>query len=122
MTLQELFDIVWERAKYHRRAMSTPDIDQNMYCTYRNEHGCCCFLGAAIPPDKYDPAFDHEFENPSKAMHAVMVVCGLDESLTSRVSEIQRIHDRLEPEEWADRLRAYAKQHDLTVPEEPVPA
>jgi hypothetical protein len=114
MTLQELFNIVWERAKDKRKAWVNNVDDMSVRCVYRSPEGLCCFIGAAIPPEKYDRRFDYDM--PLMSLKEIVSILKLDRVNMRAIEELQRIHDTREVELWEIELRAYALRRNLEIP------
>lgn len=57
-TLQDYFDIAWDWCVVQKQPPAWDDVKQ--ICLYRGPNGERCFIGAAIPDDKYDPHFEKE--------------------------------------------------------------
>lgn len=125
LTMQKVFDKIWERAGTKVLAQAENSGD----CLYRTPEGLCCFIGALIPNDVYDPEIEgaslsrddasgkicipHIFDN-------VLRASGIDTEnpeLVSLLEKCQRIHDSERIVKWDNKLQELAEQYDLTVPE-----
>lgn len=111
MNNQEVFDIVWERAKDKRKAFS----NENEFCKYRNEEGVACFVGVCIPDDTYNEDMEgHDFHNLIARFPVIKDI--FKDCDSSFVKSLQVIHDSNEPKEWEELLRRKAVEQNLTVP------
>lgn len=108
MNNQEIFNIVWERAKDHRVCK-----DKN-WCKYRQNDNANdelrCFIGACIPDEKYSPGF--EDSSLSQVLSDLKFTCDL-----TFAEQLQEIHDLNKPENWERMLRNLAQRFKLTVPQ-----
>lgn len=60
LTKQNVFDIVWERAKIKKQAIAKIAGLTTNRCVYRTKNrDNCCFIGALIPDSKYKPEMDN---------------------------------------------------------------
>ena len=105
-TLQECFDIIWERAKDLTRCVS-----ENERRRYRNEKGEACFIGALIPEELYDPAIEGKGLNDKRVVLPKSL-----EMFRDKLKRLQDIHDAAAPQSWRQRLRDAADDFGLTVP------
>jgi hypothetical protein len=110
MTLQEMFDTVWERAKTPIRC-----VDDDGRCMYRGAGGGCCFIGALIPDDRYDPGLEYTPVDISNG--ALLAASGISRAYCGVALELQTIHDEIDPQDWASHLRGIARRYGLRVPE-----
>ena len=112
ITLQEVFNKVWERAKVKVKSSDPADIT----CTYRNSDGSQnhCFVGICIPDELYRPEMDDSSGGVEVNEHVRKL---FPEKLIPALAELQRIHDCSEPSDWGDQLIKFAKKHDLKIPE-----
>lgn len=120
MNLQELFNIVWERAKDHRKAMEVNPDGSPGFCMYRlnqDPNGLACFIGAALPNEKYVPGMDALFGSLGWSLQAVLQVIGYDGDIFL-AADLQRIHDGISSDRWDTHLRDFAFDHNLTIPEQ----
>jgi hypothetical protein len=102
MTEQEMFNIIWSRAKDQRKA-----ITESRDCMYREPStGLSCFLGACIPDELYRPSWDRGLntEAAGVALDAVLVAIGYTGG-RGFPAEIQAIHDHYPAEDWDASLR-----------------
>lgn len=109
ITLEEVFNKVWERAKIPYKSMD------NGRCVYRNPDGSKnhCFVGVCIPDELYDPIMD----NGGSIYNNKEVKSLFDSNLHAPLKELQRIHDFESPNMWPVELRLFAKGHNLSIPE-----
>lgn len=119
LTLQEVFDKIWERAKDPRKSLRKPHDPENSLCAYRSPDGLKCFMGVLLPDQNYDPSMDDEKSVPTKTgIGYVKDFIPLDLSVSEEhLYRLQRIHDSWEPENWRSRLIAFATSQHLTVPQ-----
>jgi len=106
-TLQECFDIIWERAKDLTRCVS-----ENERRRYRNEKGEACFIGALIPEEMYDQAIEGKGLNNKRVVLPASLEVFRDE-----LKRLQDVHDAVAPQSWRRRLQDAADDFGLTVPE-----
>lgn len=107
LTNQDLFSAAWEQAK-----LKTKSTDGGGFCVYRGQNGAKCFIGAAIPDERYDPSMENRAAF-SALKEASMTVD--DGGLTG---ELQDIHDCHGVDNWDKLLRYLAQIYSLTIPGE----
>jgi hypothetical protein len=118
MTLQEVFDKIWERAKDKRKSLRDPTKVSSL-CAYRSPDGLKCFIGVLLPDQNYMPVMDDGSAIPSKTgIGYVKDFIPLDSSVfEEHLYSLQRIHDSHPPDHWEVHLRGFAKRRGLTVPQ-----
>lgn len=107
-TLQQIFNIVWERAKDTRVA------EEEDSCLYRTKSGLACFIGQCIPDKLYTPEMEGYLSH-------IGIELPLDKRYTwdrfiVELRELQDIHDSKDPSLWNKYLINFAKKHNLKVP------
>lgn len=116
MTKQEIFNVVWERAKDKRKAWD------NGLCMYRmplgNGESLKCFAGVLIPDDMYDPNMERATAHPLMSMYPELKPYLIpSDGKAGFIRSLQGIHDDFRVEEWDGMLRMFAENDFLTVPE-----
>lgn len=114
-TLQDLFDIAWERAKIQVKSENT-DPRGAIYntCLYRGPGGGC-FIGWAIPDEWYNA----EIEGCSVENPPVCEAAGISDDVEPyALIKLQQIHDAYKPEKWREHLISYASERNLKIPDE----
>ena len=106
-THQEAFSIIWEHAKKGVKSMDERS------CMYRGPHMAKCFVGALIPDERYDEDMDRKRCLADEVFRMAEVRVATE---IQNIIELQKIHDRHEPEEWTAHLVIYASDYGLTVP------
>lgn len=107
---QEVFNVVWERAKDKRQAKKEEGWPVCWYRMGEDPNGLACFAGALIPNEEYSPQFELNgavYANPWFSDHVEDI---------EFLGELQTIHDGYIPEEWEGLLRDKARQYGLEVP------
>lgn len=109
-TLQEIFNIVWERAKDERKAQS----DSNGICAYRTEDNIACFIGQCIP-NRY---YKEEMEGPISELliHLSPKIRAIYSSFEDELEYLQSIHDDNHSEMWKENLVEFATINKLIIP------
>jgi hypothetical protein len=127
VNLQEAFNKIWERAKDKTKAQEVVCMDGLMTtdCMFRTADGKKCFIGVLSPDEKYAPWMDWRGPRPLQyaaiaSLRAVLREIGMcvDEGEYRALLDVQYIHDTTPPEHWEERLRTYARNNHLTIPEE----
>lgn len=97
---------IFEFVKNHlltQNAVSTYGIT----CQYRSRDGLKCAVGCLISDDAYNPCFEgvgvndsviHALEDSGVVFHKHTLVL---------LENLQNLHDRIEPEQWADDLQLF---------------
>ena len=113
--LQEVFNIVWERAKIQEKAKSS-DMFGTVDCAYRDDNGLPCFLGACISDEDYAP--DMEGSGPSllKENFEEEFNKSFGNVSTHLLSVLQMTHDYNSIEEWEGYLTTFAEDNKLKIP------
>lgn len=115
MSLQDVFNKVWERAKIKERCES------RVSCLYRNPDGSKnhCFVGVCIPDELYDPKMDENAYGADTILTKYPKVCELFnfDGASLKLLDLQRIHDCDDPDNWEPELIKFANNHNLTIPE-----
>ena len=109
ITLQEVFNKVWERAKVKKKSFDSC----GAFCSYRNGDGSPnhCFVGILIPDDRYNPAMEQGSISVNKSVSSLF-----NANLHQALGGLQYIHDSCDPNNWEYDLRKFAKDHRLKVP------
>ena len=113
ITLQEVFNKVWERAKVEVRSFDST----KAICTYRNSDGSKnhCFVGVCIPDELYTP----EMEDGGSISVNECVKSLFHKTLHPALQELQSIHDNrghYGTDDWPAELTKFAKKHRLKIP------
>ena len=115
MSLQDVFNKVWERAKIKERSESLQS------CLYRNPDGSKnhCFVGVCIPDELYDPKMDEAATGADQLLIKYPKVCELFNFQDAGLAllDLQRIHDYGDPDDWEPELVKFASNNNLTIPE-----
>ena len=108
LTLQQVFN----RVVLHARAQEVKSLNYIGLCMYRAPNGNKCFTGIFIPDDKYQINFE------SLTIEELKIANVLEPILEdlSNLRELQKIHDKFEPECWEDEFFKFAKKFNLTIP------
>lgn len=101
MNSREVFDTVRQHLMA-QGAQSVGDYSGTEVCLYRNRDGLMCAVGVLIPDSEYRASF----ENVSASSLDIFDL--YNEEL---ISELQRIHDSVQVENWEDRLARMAKEY-----------
>ena len=110
MNMQEVFDIV-ARHLLTQMAVST---DGYGSCAYRGAGGKMCAIGVLIKDDFYNEELeDCDVENSGVlwALRCSGVRMGRD--MVRMLAELQRIHDRVNTNQWAEKLALTAQYYKL---------
>lgn len=116
-SLQEAFDIVWDRSKLLKKTQSKVNIDtaeEGYINKYRNQYGEACFIGELIPDGMYCSNFE-DF-NISYIINTFEEFKVLN-PIKSQLQELQDIHDSEPVSSWKDALTDFAKTHGLGIPQ-----
>lgn len=116
MNRQEVFNVVWERAKDKHRAE-----DSDGDCLYRTEDGRACFVGALIKDEEYTFKLEHVAlsRRTLKDDYPFPQWMKDDPDFWGWfLGDLQGIHDSQNPEDWEDKLRDFARREGLEVPSE----
>lgn len=109
LTLQQVFNGAWERAKHKVRCTSYDGIS----CRYRAEGTPPCFIGVSIPDELYDIHFEGRNAGDIAVNELPELFADIEPETLCR---LQRIHDKEPPAFWEGELRAFAKELNLEVP------
>lgn len=123
MTLQQWVDENWpkiaERVKHPVHAK-----DYKNGCFYRVDGNGnntnpenCCFIGACIPPEKYDRSFDVRDGDTSVGVIAPEVWPDLSKMTIFALADLQRIHDLYPQHMWPQLLVKWATRNDVVLPQ-----
>ncbi len=127
LTLQEMFDKVWNVAATGKMTVQNRDENSNVLSYEHLPFGC--FIGLCLPEDlakrtqvesikrcAYDVSNFYSQQHWNvKAFQEVRKV--LPDDCVKAMSELQSIHDGREPKYWKDCLVTFAELYNLTVPE-----
>ena len=107
---QIAFDIAYKRSLNKKKSQIKDD-----FCAYRGANNNCCFVGALIKDEHYNPLLEDKCAGAYAVQEAVKRSLG---KLPSRrlLNELQKIHDRFKPEDWDEELEQLAKEYNLTIP------
>ena len=121
---------VFDRQKFfnktarHLLKQNAKALKNKVTCVYLDEKtGNQCALGCHIPPSKYRSSLEGDgiwgrapqLLNAMGYRPALSIHVGSDSPLHFMAS-LQRIHDGHHVDEWPDRLRSFAREHNLTLP------
>lgn len=109
LTLQQVFNGAWERAK-HKVRCTLPD---NFRCRYRAENIPPCFIGVSIPDELYDDNFEGKGIAALATDWLPELFAGIDPEV---LSDLQSVHDDVPIDMWESELRIFAQEHELEVP------
>ena len=109
-TEQQVFDTV---SAHLLRQKSRSMLYTEKTCAYRSEDGKACAAGCLIPLEDYEP----QYERNSWA-ELVLKHRHLPTSHQNFLSRLQRVHDSVEPEDWALVLTSVAKSCGLETNQE----
>jgi hypothetical protein len=109
MTLQDVFNVVWERAKNPVKSMTACDDGSDYDCLYRGPNSLKCFIGECIADEDYKESFEGKpVSNP--------IIKDLFPLCWNSLRTLQTIHDDYEPNDWRKELDIYAKDRGLSIP------
>lgn len=122
MTLQEMFNIVWNGLKGQNWQQCT---DARGNCVYRGPNGMKCAAGHVFTDGDIAEAEKKAFELGntkgliSAGVYTVASLCGRTDLPLDALGTMQGMHDLyLSPgQRMETRFRDYAKAHKLTIPE-----
>jgi hypothetical protein len=103
LTLQEIFNIVWNRAKDKRKALN------NNACVYRSENSLKCFIGELIP--------DYNYSYSMEGCKATSFMVFPNITNIKAIRDLQLIHDLKDTEDWESELQKFAGQNKLKIME-----
>lgn len=92
-------------------------------CSYRGEAGTRCAIGCLIPDELYTEAMEGLMVSHPNIISALSSAGVLTEQDTNRIStlqflqKLQGIHDSIHPERWESKLREFAYDYNLVMPE-----
>lgn len=92
-------------------------------CAYRGEHGRTCAVGSLIPDHLYDPVMEGSGVYGG-AVHSALVDLNLVDpdtrympgSRAALLSDLQGIHDQVDPLGWKHELERMADKYKLVMP------
>lgn len=107
-TAQEVFDQVAR----HLLAQNAKSRSADNFCAYRGADGLKCAAGCLIADDEYQPGFDFHQGAGSGWLRlgSSMLVPTTHQTL---ISDLQRVHDHFEPDEWRVFLGRVAEDYSL---------
>lgn len=109
ITLQELFQEIWNGAKKQEFVRSK---NEEGLCQYKNSKGLKCNAGMLIPQELYTPKFE-EIGGGFEALCKIFSGTGAQIKL---IEFTQFAHDDADsPEDHESRLRDVAKQYGFTI-------
>jgi len=107
-TAQEVFDfIVAHLREQGGRAESKNEVG-NSSCKYRLEN-LQCAAGCLIPDEKYSPNFE------GQKWYGVSRSLGVSSYHFDLISDMQSIHDSVDPAYWEDRFESAARIYKLVL-------
>ncbi len=81
------------------------------YCKYRGPHGLKCAVGHLIPDDKYSEHME------SASMGFILEAIGIPADDYTFYDSLQSCHDMSKPGEMDGRLKLFAREWNLIVPD-----
>lgn len=121
-SLQEAFDIVWDRSKLLKKTQYLIDggpgagtaLINGYRGNYKESYGESCFIGELIP----DSLYSAKLENYSISN----IIDDYEEfkslnPIKTQLQELQEIHDVEPVSSWKDKLINFAKTHGLGIPQ-----
>ncbi len=106
MTNQEVFDTVVNHLR--QQGQQCVSDDDEIGCAYRGPNGMKCAVGALIPDELYDEAFEGKNVYQDE-IGLVLRDLGIERGLAA---ELQNIHDR-DQSRWEERWEALADERGL---------
>lgn len=114
LTRQEMFDKAWIGLKSQGFEQSLDEDGDT--CVYRGEAGRKCAIGWCIPDDKYHVGLEKQSPFNSGELRRAAGIADADARFAS---ELQGVHDNSRsPAEMLLQIRAFAAEHNLTIPGE----
>lgn len=108
MTNQEIFDTV----KTHLLTQDAKAIDFRGECVYRAADGKRCAAGCVIPDELYSSDYEGLGADHRELLR-VWECLGIDKEGQILLSDLQDVHDDLEPAAWPDALHNVARLHSV---------
>ena len=110
MTDQEMYD----KVARHLLAQGEKSIGcaapgGNVCCMYRGRGGRSCAIGCLIP----DEAYSEDLELAAVTNKEVQLAAGISEDQVCLASDLQYVHDNVEPRNWPFKLALVAKRFGL---------
>lgn len=117
-TLQEWFDIAWQRAKDPRRCSRDCDTHGSDRCSYEAIGDIPpCFIGSGLTREQQGFAeANNSGSMASDLMEAGLIYVEGPKHDGDDLDRLQAIHDCGEPEGWRYQLIDYANERGLTIP------
>ena len=111
-TLQGFYDNAWRWA--HKPDFKKSKHKSRARCLYRTEDNTnACFIGCSIPDRLYCESFE------ATALPSVLTTLGVEAHVAVSLWALQLCHDKsAEVDAMKDKLRLFAKNHNLTIPTE----
>lgn len=105
-TEQEVFDQVKDHLlKQGKRSLRVSQYN-GVQCLYRGPDGLKCAAGCLIADSEYRPTFE------GLGWKTLSITEGV-ENHAELINALQSIHDTIEPEHWAENLKAFANNWKL---------
>ena len=113
MNQQEIFDtVVTHLRKQGKKAVVMGS--EGPSCMYRSPDGLKCAAGCLIPDRDYLPEFEGVTINDGDHYPVVKYFSSkFDEDGMELISELQTVHDFMEPQDWELRWESIAIDHGL---------
>lgn len=117
MNNQEMFDIIWKRAKTPVKALIKFGTEGHARCQYRASEGYKCFIGECIPDEMYKPDME-DYTTFAALTYKFPEIKQLFNNVDRMFFDlIQNIHDIRNETEWNECLINLAKEYKLKVPQ-----
>lgn len=113
LSKQQIFDKVVNHLDAQRKQCK-----QHTTCSYRNDDGMKCAIGALIDDCYYSPTIEGLGANNLKVWELLNlsgVYHGEDSTICNILSEMQNIHDSYLPNEWKKQFNIIAIRHSLNL-------
>jgi hypothetical protein len=113
-TRQEIFNAAYIGLHGQGWKKSTDGAESSPACMYRGKNGLKCAIGHCIADEDYVPHLEGRFVRSEGVLCAAKIALG-DQLFAG---EMQRQHDLASSAaEMKTRFEAFAKQHNLTIPQ-----
>lgn len=105
MTSQELFDAVVN----YSRTMKEKCQNDKGNCFYRGPNNNKCFIGALIPDEEYNPAWEGTVLGDQILLNRGRI----DEKDKHLARDLQQVHDFYNPDDWENKFKELSKKYIL---------
>lgn len=124
MTRQEAFNrVAFGLLAQNKKCQGpNPNDDSSTICLYRDGNGCRCAIGFLIPDEWYTPSIEGHAVRDHR-VDKIMVLAGLfhsvsDEDELEFFTDLQQVHDKIDPSGWRVHLRDLGRKWGLLWPNE----